>query len=42
MRKHSNNVNKAGALLQTTSGKDEPNIVCMRKAEIVTDIATRN
>ena len=42
MRKHSNNVNMAGALTQTTGGNDEPNIVYMRKAEIVTDITTRN
>ena len=29
---HTNNVNKTWALLQTTGGKDEPNIVCMRKS----------
>ena len=34
------NVNKTWALLQTTGGKDEPNIVF--NAEIVTDITTRN
>jgi hypothetical protein len=27
-----NNVNQTGALLQTTGGKDEPTIVCMRKS----------
>jgi hypothetical protein len=27
-----NNVNKTWALLQTTGGKDEPNIVCMWKS----------
>jgi hypothetical protein len=30
---NTNNVNKTWALLQTTGGKDEPNIVCMRKSE---------
>ena len=34
------NVNKTYALLQTTEGKDEPNIVFF--TEIVTDITTRN
>ena len=34
------NVNKTWALLQTTGGKDEPNIVF--NAEIVTDITIRN
>jgi len=29
---NTNNVNKTWALLQTTRGKDEPNIVCMRKS----------
>ena len=28
-----NNVNKTWALLQTTGGKDEPTIVCMRKSQ---------
>ena len=28
-----NNVNKTSALLQTTGGKDEPTIVCMRKSQ---------
>ena len=30
---NTNNVNKTRALLQTTGGKDEPNIVCMRKSK---------
>jgi hypothetical protein len=29
---NTNNVNKKRALLQTTEGKDEPNIVFMRKS----------
>jgi len=29
---NTNNVNKAWTFLQTTGGKDEPNIVCMRKS----------
>ena len=29
---NTNNVNKTSALLQTTGGKDEPNIVCSRKS----------
>jgi hypothetical protein len=29
---NTNNVNKTWALLQTTGGKDEPNIVYMRKS----------
>jgi hypothetical protein len=29
---NTNNVNKTWTLLQTTGGKDEPNIVCMRKS----------
>jgi len=29
---NTNNVNKTCALLQTTGGKDEPNIVCMPKS----------
>jgi len=32
MQTNTNNVNKTRSLLQTTSGKDEPNIVCMRKS----------
>jgi len=32
MEANTNNVNKTCALLQTTGGKDEPNIVCMRKS----------
>jgi hypothetical protein len=28
-----NNVNKTLALFQTTGGKDEPTIVCMRKSQ---------
>jgi len=31
MQASKNNVNKTGALLQTTAGKDEPNIVIMQK-----------
>ena len=30
---NTNNVNKTRALLQTTGGKDEPTIVCMRKSQ---------
>ena len=30
---NTNNVNKTCALLQTTGGKDEPTIVCMRKSQ---------
>jgi hypothetical protein len=30
---NTNNVNKPWALLQTTGGKDEQNIVCMRKSQ---------
>jgi hypothetical protein len=30
---NTNNVNKTWALLQTTGGKDEPTIVCMRKSQ---------
>jgi hypothetical protein len=30
---NTNNVNKTRALLQTTGGKDEANIVCMRKSQ---------
>ena len=30
---NTNNVNKTWILLQTTGGKDEPNIVCMRKSQ---------
>ena len=29
---HTNNVNRTWVLLQTTGGKDEPNIVFMRKS----------
>ena len=29
---NANNVNKTGALLQTTGGKDEPNVVFIRKS----------
>ena len=32
MQTNTNNVNKTWALLQTTGGKDEPNIVFMRKS----------
>ena len=38
MQTNTNNVNKTCILLQTTGGKDEPNIVFY--AEIVTDITT--
>ena len=31
LQANTNNVNKTRVLLQTTGGKDEPNIVCMRK-----------
>jgi hypothetical protein len=38
-----NNVNQTGALLQTTGGKDEPTIVCMRKSQHGTqNIKTHN
>jgi hypothetical protein len=40
MQTNTNNVNKTCILLQTTGGKDEPNIVFY--AEIVTDITTWN
>ena len=30
---NTNNVNKTCALLQTTGGKDEPTILCMRKSQ---------
>ena len=30
---NTNNVNKTRALLQTTGGKEKPNIVCMRKSQ---------
>ena len=30
---NTNNVNKTWSLLQTTEGKDEPTIVCMRKSQ---------
>jgi hypothetical protein len=30
---NTNNVNKTRALLQTTGGKDEANIVCMQKSQ---------
>ena len=33
MQTNTNNVNKTWALLQTTRGKDEPNIVFMRKSQ---------
>jgi len=29
---NTNNVNKRRAFLETTGGKDDPNIVCMRKS----------
>ena len=32
LQANTNNVNKTWILLQTTGGKDEPNIVCMRKS----------
>jgi hypothetical protein len=34
-----NIVNKIWAFLQTTGGKDEPNIVFMRKWQYITDIS---
>jgi hypothetical protein len=33
MQKNTNNANKTRVLLQTTGGKDEPNIVSMRKPQ---------
>ena len=30
---NTNNVNKTGALSQTTGGRDEPNIACIRKSQ---------
>jgi hypothetical protein len=39
-KKITNNVNKTWAPLQTTEGKDEPNIIFY--AEIVTEITIRN
>ena len=40
---NTNNVNKTRALLQTTGGKDEPNIVCMRKSQNETqNVKTHN
>jgi len=32
LQANTNNINKTRALLQTTGGKDEPNIVFMRKS----------
>ena len=32
MQTNTNNVNKTSALLQTTGGKDEPNIIFMQKS----------
>ena len=40
MQTNTNNINKTRALLQTTGGKDEPNIVFY--VEIVMDITTQN
>jgi hypothetical protein len=37
-----NNVNKSCALLQTTGGKDEPNIVIMRKSLRTSQHGTQN
>ena len=39
MQKNTNNANKTRVLLQTTGGKDEPNIVSMTKT--TTDTTTR-
>jgi hypothetical protein len=39
MQTNTNNVNKTWALLQTSGGKDEPNIIYL---EIVADNTTRN
>jgi hypothetical protein len=30
---NTNNVNRTRSLLQTIGGKDEPNIICMRKSQ---------
>ena len=40
---NTNNVNKTWTLLQTTGGKDEPTIVCMRKSQHETqNVKTHN
>ena len=40
---NTNNVNKTWALLQTTGGKDEPTIDCMRKSQYGTqNVKTHN
>ena len=39
---NTNHVNKTAALLQTTGGQDEPNIVCMRKSQRTSQHGTQN
>jgi hypothetical protein len=39
---NANNVNKTSAVLQTTGGKDEPNMFFVVAVEIETNITTRN
>ena len=39
---NTNNVNKIGVLLQTTGGKDEPNIVFMQKSYRTSQHGTQN
>ena len=39
---NTNNVNKTCSLLQTTGGKDEPNIVLMRKSLRTSQHGTQN
>ena len=40
--RNTNNVNKTRALLHTTGGKDEPNIVFMRKSQWTLQYVTQN
>ena len=42
MQQNTNKVNKTLALLQTTGGKDEPNIVFMRKSQQTSQHGTQN
>ena len=42
MQKNTNNANKTRVLLQTTGGKDEPNIVSMRKPQRTLQHGTQN
>jgi hypothetical protein len=42
MQTHTNNVNKTRDILQTTGGKDEPNIVLMRKSSRTSQHGTPN